>query len=271
MRVEPVAEQLQGLGPQLGDARLGDAQLGGDLRHRPLLEEVPLDDDAQARRQALDRVVQVADPLAVQQQVLRAGGALADQVVGAGGEALQAQYHGPLHVLVDRLQLVHRDAERLGQLQLGRGTPEGGGQLLLGGVDPAGPAAYRAAGPVQPAQLVEQGTPDAGGGEGAERGTPAGVEALGGTGQRGHPGRDQVVPADVGRYPAEQLTDEVADQRQVSPDQVFQRPRLGLRASGHRFPPRQRLTRENSGCRRVLLRSPSVAGRLHPRPGRGNP
>jgi hypothetical protein len=70
--------------------------------------------------------VQVADPLAVQQQVLRAGGRLGDHVVGAAGrEALQAEDHGALHVVVDGLDLVDRDPERLGQLLRRRRAPEG--------------------------------------------------------------------------------------------------------------------------------------------------
>jgi len=40
--LEPVPEQDQGLGPELGDARLGDAELAGDLQHRPLLVEVAM-------------------------------------------------------------------------------------------------------------------------------------------------------------------------------------------------------------------------------------
>ena len=65
--------------------------------------------------------------------------------------------------------LVHRDAERLGQLGLRRRAAEGGGQLLLRGLQAAGAAAHRAARPVQAAQLVEQRAADAGRGEAAER------------------------------------------------------------------------------------------------------
>src|SRR5687768_17865131 len=44
--VETVLEQGQRLGPQLRHPRLGDPQLDGDLRHRPLLEEVTGDHHA---------------------------------------------------------------------------------------------------------------------------------------------------------------------------------------------------------------------------------
>src|SRR5256885_7073819 len=223
LAVEALPQQYQGLAAQLRDAGLGDAQLRGDLRHRALVEEVGGDDGTQPLGQRLDRVVQVADPLPVQDQVLRSGRALGDKVFsGTGGEALQARSHRALHVVVRGVQLVDGNAEYLGQLGTGRGPAEGGGQLLLGGVDPAGAAAHRAAGAVQAAQLVEEGAADPDAREGAERGTASRVVRLGGGGQGGHPGGDQVVPADVRRYPAQQLTDVVADQRQVAPDEVLE-------------------------------------------------
>jgi hypothetical protein len=211
--VQPLAQQHECLGPQLRHPRLGDAQLGGDLRHRPLLEEIAGDDVSQPVGQRLDRVVQVAHPFPLEQQLLGSRRTLAHHVVGrAGREALQAQDDRALHVLVDGGDLVHGDAERLGEFGRRRGPAQCSGQLLLGGLDPARPAADRAAGPVQPAQLVEQRTPDAYRREAAERRAAIGVVALCRRGERRHPGRHQVLAVDVGRKATCKLADEVPDQ-----------------------------------------------------------
>jgi len=154
-------------------------------------------------RQRLYGVVQVADPLPGQDQVLGAGAALPYHVVGrAGGEALEADDDRPLDVLVDRVDLVDRDAQRLGQFLRGRRPAQRGGQPLLYGLDLARPAAYRPAGPVQAAQLVQQRTADPGRGEAPERDAALRVVPLGGRGERGHSRGYQVVAADVRGQPA---------------------------------------------------------------------
>src|SRR5439155_19991020 len=113
--------------------------------------------------------------------------------------------------------------ERLGDLLRGRRAAERRGELLLRGLHLAGPAAHRAAGPVQAAQLVQERAADAGGGEAAEGGAPLGVEGLRGGRERGHAGGDQVFAADVRGQAAEHLADEVTDQRQVAADEVLDR------------------------------------------------
>jgi hypothetical protein len=73
--VEAVAEQDQGLGPQLRHPRLGDPELGRDLQHGPLLVEVADHHRPQPLGQREHGVGQVGPPLPVDQHVV--GGAVA--------------------------------------------------------------------------------------------------------------------------------------------------------------------------------------------------
>ena len=144
-------------------------------------------------------MVEVADAFAVQDEFFGAGGAFGDHVVGgAGGEALQGEDDSTLDVVVDGVELVDGDAEGFGEFGLGGGAAEGGGELLVGGFDAAGAGAYGAAGPVEAAELVEEGAADAGGGEGSEGGAAGGVVVFGGHGEGGHAGGDEVFAGDVG-------------------------------------------------------------------------
>ncbi|GAA0809498.1 hypothetical protein Sya03_44580 [Spirilliplanes yamanashiensis] len=166
--------------------------------------------------------MQVAELLAAQQQVLRAVGLLGDHLVGdAAGEPLQAEQGGLLDVVVVAGHLVHRDAEHLRDLGVGRGAAQGRRQLLPGAVDAAGAAAHRAAGPVLAAQLVEQGAADADSGVAVEGDAPLRVEGAGRAQQGGESGGAQVVGVDVRRNPGEQLPDQVPHHGHVVANQFL--------------------------------------------------
>ena len=100
------------------------------------------------------------------------------------------------------------------------GPAEGGGDPAAGVVDLAGAAAYRAAGPVEAAQLVDDRAADPGGGVRREAAPRAGVEGAGGLDEGEHAGRGQVVAVDVTGDPGHRLADDVADQREVLADQL---------------------------------------------------
>ncbi len=88
--VQRVLEQDDRLGAQLGDPRLGDAELGGELGHRPLVEEVALHHDPQPLGQLRHRVVQVGELLPMLEDVDRGQPARRQDVVHrAVVEALQ--------------------------------------------------------------------------------------------------------------------------------------------------------------------------------------
>ena len=67
------AQGLQGLRTQLRHAGLGDAELGCDVGHLALAEEVLLDDEAEAFREVGDGIAQLPELLAAQQQGLGPG------------------------------------------------------------------------------------------------------------------------------------------------------------------------------------------------------
>ena len=100
--------------------------------------------------------------------------------------------------------------------------PSAGGELLAGRRGAAGPGPYRAAGPVLPAQLVEQRAADPDGGEAVERDAPGDVEGSRGAEEGGEPGRGQVVGVDVAGHPVEQLPDQMANHRHVFADEVLE-------------------------------------------------
>ena len=120
-------------------------------------------------------------------------------------------------------ELVHglgRDAERERDF-LGLGRPaETVGQLFLGGLQAAGTRSHRSTGPVAPAQLVEQGTADAGGGEPVERDAALGIEAPGRLRETEHSGRHEVAAAHVVGDAMCDLRHHVLHERQVLPDQL---------------------------------------------------
>jgi hypothetical protein len=152
VRVHAVAQQAERFGAQLRHPGLGDTQLRRDLGHRPFVEEVPGHDGVQPVGQCGDGIVQVPDALAVQQQLLRPGVTLGQDLLGrAGVEALQREDDRALDVVGHRVQLIRRDAHRLGDLGVGRDPVQRRGELLADGVDAAGAGAYRAARPVEAA------------------------------------------------------------------------------------------------------------------------
>ena len=167
-------------------------------------------------------VGQVRAPLPVDQDMVGGAVVAGQQVAGlaVGHDRLVVEHCGPVDV-VD--QLVHGlgvGAQLGGQLGLGRGPAEPPGQLLTGLLEPPGPRADRAAGPVRVAQLVEQGTADAGGGVALEARPPAGVPAPGRLGEAEHGRRREVVAVAVGRQPAGQLVHRLAGQVEVATDQL---------------------------------------------------
>jgi hypothetical protein len=168
---------------------------------------------------------QVRPPLPVDQDVVGGAVGAGQQVAGlaVGHDRLVVEHRGPVDV-VD--QLVHGlgvGAQLGGQLGLGRGPAEPPGQLLARLLEPPGPRADRAAGPVRVAQLVEQGAADPGGGVALEARPPVGVPAPGRLGQAEHGRRREVVAVDVGRQPAGQLAHRLAGQVEMVTDQLVER------------------------------------------------
>ena len=134
--------------------------------------------------------------------------------------ALEGEDLGAGDVVLVAGDLVGGQAQGRGDLGVGGDAAEGGGELGAGLVEVAGAAAYRAGGPVDAAQLVEDGAADAGGGVAGEGDAAVGVEPALRLDQGHHAGGGQVVAVHVGGDPAHGLAHDVADQRQVLADQL---------------------------------------------------
>jgi hypothetical protein len=186
------------------------------------MEEVADDHGPDPLGQGEHGVGKVRPPLPVDQDV--AGGAVGagQQVVGLalGHDRLVVQDRRPVDVADELVDGLGVGAELGRQLGLGRGPAEPPGQVLTGLLEPPGPRADRAAGPVRVAQLVEQGAADPGGGVALEARPPGGVPAPGRLGQAEHGRRREVVAVDMGRQPAGQLVHCLAGQVEVGPDQL---------------------------------------------------
>ena len=167
-------------------------------------------------------------------------------------------------------ELVHglrRDAERLRDFFGLRGAPETIGQLFLRGLQAASTRTHRTAGPVTAAQLVEQRTADASGGEAIERDAALRIEAARGLREAEHAGRHEVVAAHVVGHPVRNLGHDVLHERQVLAHELLFL--LGLLDVDHRS---QRLAgvlvrpiclvvTYFPRSRSVVLRSPNVSSR----------
>ena len=101
-----------------------------------------------------------------------------------------------------------------GELAGGRGAPEGAGEGLVGAGQAAGVGPHAAGGPVDGAQLVQDGAADAVGGVAVEGDAVGGVVGAGGLGQAEHAGADEVVAGYVGGQAGQGLGHHVADQGQ---------------------------------------------------------
>jgi hypothetical protein len=218
--VEGVAQQHQRLGSHLRDARVGDAEIRGDVGHRALGEEVVLDHLAQPLGQLGDRLQQVGEPLLVLHELLGGGSTGGDQLVErGGGRALQREHLRPADVLVVGGHLLHAHPECGGDLGDARRAAQHAGQPAAGLLEVAGPTPHRPGGPVDGAQLVENRAPDARGGVPLERNAALGVERLGSLDESGEACGGQVVTAHMGWHPAHRLPDDMSDQRHVAGDE----------------------------------------------------
>ena len=138
------------------------------------------------------------------------------------GKALEAEQRRLLHVLLHRGQLRDADAEHLGHLGLGGRTAQRGHQLLRAWALRRARARTDAAGPVLPAQLVQQRAADPDGREAVERDAPGDIERTRGAEQRGESRGRQVVGVHVAGNAVEQLPDQMADHRHVFADEVLE-------------------------------------------------
>jgi len=102
---------------------------------------------------------------------------------------------------------------------LGR-TAENRGQTRAGGVEVAGPAAYRPGRPVESPQLVEHRASDPAGGVACERHAAVGLEGAGRLDHGCQPGGVQIVSAHMGRYAVHRFANDMSDQTHGGHDQI---------------------------------------------------
>ena len=231
LAVHAVPQHLQGLGAQLGDPRLRDPELLGELAHRPVLEEAAAHDLLQALRQRVHRVAQVGLALALDEHRLGGPRGRGQDRVGArvGGQVVDPQDDGLVQVGLDPLQLGPADAHGLRELVRGRRPAQVRGQRLVHGVALAHPAAQRTGGPVGRAELVQQRAADAARGVPCERHPVGRVEGAGGTEQRAHAGRGEVIGVDVPREPHADRAHFMVDEGHVGAAQLVNRGRVSRR------------------------------------------
>ena len=115
------------------------------------------------------------------------------------------------------------DAQVGCQLLVGRRATERVLELGEGALDLAGSAAYRPRHPVELAQAVVDGAPDARRGERLELHTALGIEAIDGVDQTEHAGADEVARVDAARQSGTDTTGDELDERRVVHDQVVTR------------------------------------------------
>jgi len=131
------AQLVEGCRAQLRHARTTDRQLGSDVGHAPPVEERADDDPARAGGQLPDGVVQATDHLVVQDEFLRSGCVIAQEIGHRlRGELLQAHGGGQAHLVGGGFHLGDRDVQIRGEFGGARCPPEQGAQLFLGGVHP---------------------------------------------------------------------------------------------------------------------------------------
>ena len=148
----------------------------------------------------------------------------------AGVVGLQRHHLSPREVLAVGQHVVDRDALRRGHLGVARHPAEALGEAGAGLVEAAGRTPYGARRPVDPAQLVEERPPHAGGGVAGERHPAVGLEPLGRLDQGRQAGGRQVVAVHVAGDPGHDLAHQVADERDVGGHQLVNR-RVDLRGS----------------------------------------
>ena len=172
--------------------------------------------------QRVHRVDEVRLALAVEDRLFGAGVVAGDERLGVAfdHERVVVEHRRPVDVVDELVHRLGRHVEHRRDLVGRRRAPELVHQLLVRGLQAAGPGPDRAARPVAAAQLVEERAPDAGRGEAVERDAALGVVAAGGLGEAQHPGRHEVAAAHVARHPVGDLRDHVLDEREVLADEV---------------------------------------------------
>src|SRR5215213_10808973 len=214
--LQPRLQPQHGLGVQLGDARLGDAEDLPDLPERQVLVVVEGDHELLALRQGGDRVGEAVLELGGVEQVLRVGRVGVVQRVEQGDLVAGGVRHRPQ--LVERddrgvgdldqalLELLDRDAELLGHLLVRRRAVQAVLELAVCALDLAGAGADGARHPVQRAQLVDDRALDAGDRVGLELDLALGLEALDRVDEADQAVGDELGLLDVrrqaGRHPA---------------------------------------------------------------------
>src|SRR5215210_682929 len=229
--LQPGLQAQHGLGVQLGDARLGDAEDLPDLPQGQVLVVVERDHELLALRQRRDRVGEAVLELGGVEQVLRVGRVGVVQGVEQRHRVARGVRDRPQ--LVERddrgvgdlhqalLELLDRDAELLGHL-LVRGRPvQTVLELAVHALDLAGAGAHGARHPVERAQLVDDRALDARDGVGLELDLALGIEALDRVDQADQAVGDEVGLLDVrgqaGGHPAR----DVLHERGVGDDELL--------------------------------------------------
>src|SRR3954452_25185009 len=238
--LQPGLQAQHGLGVQLGDARLGDAEDLPDLPEGQVLVVVERDHELLALRQGGDRVGEAVLELGGVEQVLRGGRVgVVERVERVGG--VQRVEQGDLVArgvrhrpqLVERddggvgdldqalLELLDRDAELLGHRLVGGRPVQAVLELAVDALDLAGAGAVGARHPVQGAQLVDDRALDAGDRVGLELDLALGVEALDGVDEADEAVGDEVGLLDVRGQAGGHATGDVLDQRRVGDHELL--------------------------------------------------
>src|SRR3954470_9948900 len=228
--LQPGLQAQHGLGVQLGDARLGDAEDLPDLAEGQVLVVVESDHELLALGQGRDRVGEAVLELGGVEQVLRVGRVGVVQRVEEGDLVARGVRHRPQ--LVERddggvgdlhqalLELLDRDAELLGHLLVRGRAVQAVLELPVDALDLAGAGADGARHPVEGAQLVDDRALDARDRVGLELDLALGVEALDRVDQADEAVGDEVGLLHVCGQAGGHAAGDVLDQRRIGEDQA---------------------------------------------------
>src|SRR3954470_903538 len=220
--LQPGLEAQNGLGVQLGDARLGHAEHLADLPQRQILVVVEGDHELLALRQGGDRVGQPVLELGRRQHLLRVRGVgivqRVEQAHGVAGgvrhgpQLVERDHGGVGDLHEDLLELLDRDLQLARHLLVGRRPVQPVLELRVDLLDLPRPRPDGPRHPVECAQLVDDRALDAGDRVRLELDLALELEALDRVDEADQPVGDEIGLFDVrgqaGRHPAGHVLDQ---------------------------------------------------------------